>query len=307
MKSGEEEIITFSQEVKKYPLPICIDEIKSSNIHHQNDVFSIFSEDLLHVGNHISKGMDDYSGLIEANFAISHILHKLDGDCSIYLSSQIRAKDAPPSLSLPVVVEHSISMFNNLLGLLNNLVKEFYSASFEKFENLRMLSLLLVLRILHVNIRYLISWNVDPKICGFKRAEKPETPVSLPMLRRKSSIESVENIKLATSGLESLLPLQNRFVLILNRLITESPPTFTNRHIIDQIHSEVCEVLSVGMPVFFGLPADRVAILADLVDEILISHENQTFPNPMRLLLMTRYFKKVSEPQDVVDLMPAIT
>jgi hypothetical protein len=51
--------------------------------------------------------------------------------------------------------------------------------------------------------------------------------------------------------------------------------------------------------VFYGVASERVGILADLVRE--------KSPSSFRLLLTARYFSKLSQPRNVVSLVPALT
>ena len=94
--------------------------------------------------------------------------------------------------------------------------------------------------------------------------------------------------------------IRQRYVDILNKLVFSRPSLEICKLIENDIHSDSSECLSMGLSVFFQDPTDRVNILVEHVENLLIES------NPLRLLLASRYFNSLTKPHNLIALVPAL-
>ncbi|ETO25164.1 hypothetical protein RFI_11981 [Reticulomyxa filosa] len=224
---------------------------------------------------------------VSATLALSNILVKIDNDCES-LQTVDTLDSVPMSLSIPFGVDLTSQTFEALLEITERLADEFYAKNWalpkdalplEKdklsddfsdgnLEEVRMLALLTVIRVLRTNITHLVTWNVDPKSCGFNKRKVDEMGMEIP----------------------NTPTVRERYVTLLNRLVFDRPHRETTKALEDEVHTEVAECLSIGLSVFYMDPIDRVGILFDHVEGCL----NATSANPLRLLLASRYFDSLT-------------
>eukprot|EP01084_Bolivina_argentea_P071946 130688_1 len=188
----------------------------------------------------------------------------------------------PLSLSLPFGVDLTVGTFETLLEITEKLADEFYSSKDTngdiKITQVRMLTLVIAVRLLRTNINHLISWNVDPRSVGLNNKKRDEL-----------------GIEIATSK-----TVRERYVLLLNKLVFDRPILQVSKLIENDIHSDCSECLSIGLSVFFQDPSDRVSILIQHVENLLVE------ANPLRLLLASRYFNSLTKPHNLIALVPAL-
>ena len=94
--------------------------------------------------------------------------------------------------------------------------------------------------------------------------------------------------------------MRQRYVELLNKLVFKRPSLEISKLIENDIHSDCSECLSSGLSVFFTDPSDRVNILIEHVENLLIE------ANPLRLLLASRYFNSLTKPHNLIALVPAL-
>ncbi|ETO32281.1 vcbs repeat containing protein, partial [Reticulomyxa filosa] len=234
---------------------------------------------------------------VSATLALANIIVKLDNDCEA-LRTVDTLEHVPMSLSIPFGVDLTTQTFESLLEIAERLTEEFYATEWtepkevtpskkdlvsedfsrDNLEEVRMLALLTVLRALRTNITHLVTWNVDPTSCGFNKRQTDDLGLEL----------------------EESLTIRERYVKLLNRLVFDRPSRTRPKLLEDEVHTEVAECLSIGLSVFYMDPIDRVGILFDHVEGCTTS------PNPLRLLLASRYFDSLTKPHNLIGLVPAL-
>ena len=190
------------------------------------------------------------------------------------------SEEMPMSLSLPFGVDLCSSTMETLLEILEKLAEEFYSVNEHvtnpKVVEVRMLTLLIAVRLLRCNIAHLTAWNIDPHSVGLDAKKKDALGLEI----------------------KSTKTVRQRFVELLNKLVFKRPTLDIPKRIERDVHSDCAECLSIGLSVFFPDPWDRVNILIEHVEELLIES------NPLRLLLASRYFNALTEPHNLIALLP---
>ena len=217
-------------------------------------------------------------------FTLSNILIKLNADCES-LRTVDSTEKKPLSLSIAFGVDLTSKTFECLLDIAEKLSKEFYSNKQDNNNNevneVRMLCFVVIIKLLRTNINHLISWNIDPYSVGFNNKQRDE----------------IFNEEISNS-----LTVRQRYVTLLNRLVFDRPTLNISKLLEDEIHSISAECLSIGLSVFYMDPKDRVSILCDHVNGCLSTEK----PNPLRLLLASRYFASLTQPHNLIALVPAL-
>ena len=282
-------IVTPYKEPSPSPQPFSTDdEIKNDNNNDNNN-----DEDTL---------LKPQTDEVDAIFALVNLIVKLDDDCET-LNSVDSTEPPPYAFSIPFGVDLTSKNFLTLLECAENLSNEFYSnkpdetpiieeKSIEStpttnkkqkipptIEEIRLMTLLVVIRLLKTNILHLTTWNVDSNSVGFNDMKKDKFGR---ILNKKT--------------------IRERYVTLLNKLVFDRPTRKASKRIEDLIHSEVAECLSIGLSVFYQDPIARIAILTDHVKACLSTKS----PNQLRLLLASRYFNSLSAPHNLIGLVPAL-
>lgn len=203
---------------------------------------------------------------------------------------------APGELSLPFAVSLNKDTFERLLDVMSRLSGQYTAAAAEGDDSddtqqvVSLFALLATSTALKCNLEHLVGWKVDPELVGFASADTA-----------------------AAAGAASV-GSASRFVSLLNGLLEAVPAHEAGVLAMSELRGVMADSLSVGMPVFCATPADRLNVLASLVQRTLRDYaEGERSEGAaaaanddsagLRRLLMAQYFRTMAEPANVVSLL----